>query len=90
MRARIPSIIRYLVAVTLVLGACGPPSGQRATRTPASPEVTDDEDRICRDEAPTGTILTRPVCRSRAQSDEDRQRAVEFMMRPKAVAAPRR
>jgi hypothetical protein len=75
--------MRCLLAV-LALTACAGSSRERPTRHQAGGGVTDeDEERTCRDEAPTGTILTRPVCRTRLQSEEDRRRAIELLSSPK-------
>jgi hypothetical protein len=77
--------MRYVLAAAVVLAACGGSSDRHTARARPGQGVVDD-DQICRDEAPTGTILTRPVCRSRMQSEEDRQRAMELMSRPKGMA----
>jgi hypothetical protein len=76
--------MRCLLAVLALTACAGSSREQRTTRAQPGGGVTDDdEERICRDEAPTGTILTRPVCRTRLQAEEDRRRAIELLSSPK-------
>ncbi|MEO7733196.1 MAG: hypothetical protein ABIY55_19695 [Kofleriaceae bacterium] len=84
---------RLALAVASIFAACGAPVTERASAvSTASPgagggsEV--DPDVACRDEAPTGSSISHQVCRSKDQSDDQRQDARDFLHQPHTVQAP--
>jgi hypothetical protein len=83
MRVRICPTMRCLAL--LALAACAGPSNERRTDRQQPAGIVDENEPVCKDEAPTGTILTRPVCRTRMQSEEDRRRAMELLSSPKRI-----
>jgi hypothetical protein len=71
----------------LVLAACGAsPKGPRA-QVPAGAQVKQDPDTgdelICQDERMTGTNMSRSVCRTQAEIDEERDAAMTWEKRPR-------
>jgi hypothetical protein len=81
---------RLLVAI-LFTAACGPGvaprsshsvsmAGASSTVIPPGSNVDDADDVHCKIEVPTGTHLSRPVCRSQVQIETDRTYA-EFLLR---------
>ena len=86
--------MQRLLAVTLFFAAaCGPGVAPRASRSlsmagtdsaaiPPGSNVDDDDDVRCRIEVPTGSRLSRPVCRSQIQRDEDRRNAEYLLHHP--------
>lgn len=75
-----------LVAV-LALAACAAgPKGPRA-QAPANARVVHDpatgDELICQDERTTGTNLSRSVCRTQAEIDEERDAAMTWEKRPR-------
>jgi hypothetical protein len=85
--------MRWTVPAALALAAaCG--SAPRApTRTPAQPATStaaaddqDDEDDgglICQEERMTGTNVSKMVCRTQAEIDEERNAAMEWEKHPR-------
>jgi hypothetical protein len=57
-------------------------SGTASTAIPPGSNVDDADDVYCRIEVPTGTLLSRPVCRSRLQIATDRSNAEYLLLRP--------
>ena len=51
----------------------GPPS-----TTPPAAEASGDDEEVCREEIPTGSLVGRTVCRSQDQMDRDRDEGQEF------------
>ena len=70
---------RTLVATVLVLAACAANSAQGPTPHEATTsENGSGSGMICRDETPTGTNMTRQVCRSPEQMDREKQDAEDL------------
>jgi hypothetical protein len=79
---------RTLFAITLALAACGTQTGQgsgRDTTATAAPGTGTGSDVECHDEAVIGSNVPRHVCRSKAQSDLDRDGAQNWQARPAAT-----
>jgi len=72
---------RIVVAGILALAACGP------SLPPAHPLGTagadPDEQVECQDERTTGTNMSRSVCLTKAQIEENRRAAKEWEKRPR-------
>ena len=77
--------MRCPVLITvLVLAACGgSPKGPHA-QVPKNSWVDKDpetgDELICQDERLTGTNMSRPVCRTQAEMDEEREAAMTWEM----------
>jgi hypothetical protein len=72
---------RIIVAGILALAACGAPlPPQHPLGTPGADP---DEDIECRDERTTGTNMSRSVCLTKEQRDENRRAAQEWEKRPR-------
>jgi hypothetical protein len=80
---------RSLLAAVLVLAAWAPSASQRPSPNHAAAGDDPGSDVVCRDETPTGSSISRQVCRSRAQRDADRKDAEDLLKTPPATA-PRR
>jgi hypothetical protein len=81
-----------LVAV-LALAACGPgPKGPHA-RVPSHAWVDEDpetgDELICQDERMTGTNMSKVVCRTQEEIDEERNAAIMWETRPRNYRAKR-
>jgi hypothetical protein len=72
---------RILLAVLLVLAACGP--ALPPARPLGTPGADPDEDIECKDERTTGTNMSRSVCLTREQQDENRRAAKEWAKHPR-------
>jgi len=80
-----------LAVLWLLLAACAAPQETRGTTTAqpttTSPAAASDEDeQVCHDETPTGSHVSRTVCRSKSQIDREREQGQE--MQRKASFAP--
>jgi hypothetical protein len=82
------SMRRMHFAAVLALAACGPSASQGPAASHTTPGGESGSDVVCREETPTGSSISREVCRSRAQMDADRKNAEDFMRTP--GPAPRR
>jgi predicted small lipoprotein YifL len=67
-----------LLAAVLALAACGAPKGSHP-RAPANASADDDPDTeeqlVCKDERTTGTNMSRVVCRTPDQIEQERAAA---------------
>jgi len=71
---------RTLVATVLVLAACAANSAQGPTPHEATTsENGSGSGMICHEETPTGTNMTRQVCRSPEQMDKDKADAEDLI-----------
>jgi hypothetical protein len=75
------------LGAVLVLAACAAgPKGPRA-QVPANARVEQDpetgDELICQDERMTGTNVSRSVCRTQAEIDEERDAAMTWEKRPR-------
>lgn len=61
----------------------------KTTTTKADSTATKDSDLICRTERPLGTRFGKKVCRTRAQVEEDKQKAKDMMPRHRECTGPR-
>ena len=59
----------------------GPPS-----MTPPTAAAPDEDEQVCREEVPTGSLVGRTVCRSRSQIEQEREEGQEFQR--KALRMP--
>jgi len=77
---------QIVVAALLALAACGPsPRGaSHATVTDPGSEV------VCQEERSTGTNMSRPVCYTREQVEENRKAAQDWEKRPRNDVNDRR
>jgi hypothetical protein len=87
--------VTLAATVAATLAACGAPAaGGPGTVSAASPgagggsEVGPGSDVECHDEIKTGSSIPRRVCRSKDQSDDDRQGAQNFINQPHTVPVP--
>jgi hypothetical protein len=89
--------LRQLYVVLLSLGMAAPAVAQQpAPATPAPPdqgvvvtgELPDAQKRVCKSSAPTGSIIERRVCRTKAQWEELRRQSLAGLakMRERAEA----
>ena len=83
-----------LAVLLCLLTACAAPQdtqgstlGPPSSTPPAAAEPGDDE-AACTEEAPTGSLVRRTVCRSQDQMDREREEGQEFQR--KAGRAPQR
>jgi hypothetical protein len=77
-----------LFAIALALAACGTQTGQgngRDTTGTAVAGTGSGSDVECHDEAVLGSTIPRHVCRSKTQSDLDRNGAQNWEARPQAT-----
>jgi hypothetical protein len=87
---------RLLFAVAFVVAACGGASQEKGAHGVVVQGVDDDaksgpgggSDVQCHDETMTGSSIPRHVCRSKAQSDRDRDGARDWMDRSRATLPP--
>lgn len=70
----------------MVLGACGSGSAQTPTGTPRT--NADGQQVYCHDEKPTGSNISREVCRPKEEVDAERNSAQDFMRQRNQSAAP--
>lgn len=85
------SMRRTLLAAVLVLAACAPaPARGPTAKAPTTPtnsfaddEDEDDQDVTCKEERMTGTNLSRSVCRTQAEIDEERNAAMMWEKHPR-------
>lgn len=84
------SMRRTLLAAVLVLAACAPaPARGPTAKAPTTPtnsfadDEDDDEDVTCQEERMTGTNLSKPVCRTQAEIDEERNAAMMWEKHPR-------
>jgi hypothetical protein len=66
--------MRHLL-LGIALAACAPGSGQGPNTTTAGTS----SHMICREETPTGTSISRTVCRTPEQMEDDRRNAEELI-----------
>jgi uncharacterized lipoprotein YbaY len=69
---------RTLVAAVLALAACATNSAQGPTPHEASASEPSDPDMVCKVEAPTGTAMSRQVCRTPEQIEREHQEAEDL------------
>jgi hypothetical protein len=79
--------MRWSVFTVLLLTACaGSPKGPQA-QVPRNAWVDKDPDTgdelICQDERMTGTNMSRPVCRTQAEINEERDAAMTWEKHPR-------
>lgn len=77
-----------LLTAIFLLAACGAaPTRATTVRTPATSMVDDsdddDGDEVCKDERMTGTNVSKVVCRSQAEIDEERNAAMTWEKHPR-------
>ena len=81
MRTRAYSV---LGSAALVIGAAtlanGAAFGAQAGQTKTQTKTNENSRRLCRDLTPSGSHLTRRVCRTREEWDESRDRSQESML----------
>ncbi len=71
-----------ILAVTVLFGACTPVQPQRSTLPPgetAPVQPDEDEAVVCKEETPTGSNISRQVCRTEAVRQEDRDNVTRTM-----------
>lgn len=76
-----------LFATTLVLAACTTQPGTGASRATTGTTIAgteDSDDQVCGEETPLGSNIPRMVCRSRLQSQLDRDGAQSWQARDRA------
>lgn len=84
---------RLLATIVLFAAACGSGAAQRpstavslsgaeSTVIPPGSNVDDADDVRCKIEVPTGSRLSRPVCRSKLQMQTDRDFAENLLRHP--------
>ena len=76
-----------ILSAVLALAACGAgPKGAHA-HVPSNTWIDEDPDTgdelICQDERMTGTNVSRSVCRTQAEIDEERNAAMTWEKRPR-------
>ena len=85
---------RTLLAAVLSLAACAPVAARGPTaKVPTTPtnsfaededdDDDDDDDVTCNEERMTGTNLSKPVCRTQAEIDEERNAAMMWEKHPR-------
>jgi hypothetical protein len=79
---------RTLLAAAIVLAACGAapkraPSARPPATSMAEDAEEDDDGLICREERMTGTNVSRMVCRTQAEIDEERNAAMIWQKHPR-------
>jgi hypothetical protein len=85
---------RFMFAVAFVVAACGGASSQEKGAHGVVVQGVDSDaksgtsDVQCHDETMTGSSIPRHVCRSKAQSDRDRDGARDWMDRSRAAPPP--
>jgi hypothetical protein len=81
---------RTVLAVALLLAACGAPAAQGTGANAAASGSGGSSDTDCHDETPTGSNLTRKICRTPDQSKDERDAAGRYMKtnRPNPAGAP--
>ena len=67
-----------MLGMTIALAACM--SSSRRSRSASG--AGGGSDLICREEVPTGTSLSRQVCRTPEQMEDDRMRAEQMLRQP--------
>jgi hypothetical protein len=77
----------------IALAACAPSTGQGPTTSNAATAGNDsDPNVVCREETPTGSSISRKVCRTPEQIEEDRKAAEDMFRnqnaRPDRVGRP--
>ena len=70
---------RAVLAVALFLAACGAPTAQGTGASTAASGNGAGSDANCHDETPTGTTISRKVCRTPEQSQDERDAAGRYM-----------
>jgi hypothetical protein len=71
---------RPILTVVLALAACGPPL---PPAHPLGSAGSDPDEAVqCQDERTTGTNMSRSVCLSKSQIDENRRAAQDWQKRP--------
>ena len=66
--------MRFLIGMALALAACG--ASHQSTRTAGNGSGSG---LICREETPTGTSMSRQVCRTPEQIEDDRKGADDML-----------
>ncbi len=70
---------RTVFAVALLLAACGAPAAQGTGANTATSGGGASSDTDCRDETPTGSNLSRKICRTPDQSKDERDAAGRYI-----------
>jgi hypothetical protein len=75
------------LAAALAIAACGPPNKplthpQHVSFTDENDD--DDDDVVCKHERMTGTNMSREVCRTTEEIEEERKAAMEWEKHPRA------
>jgi len=80
---------RTVLAVACFLAACGAPAAQGTGVNTAASGNGASSDTDCHDETPTGSNLTRKICRTPDQSKDERDAAGRYMKtnRPNGTGA---
>jgi hypothetical protein len=74
--------MRHLV-LGIALAACASNSGQGpTTNTPTASGDETSSNLVCREETPTGSSISRRVCRTPEQMEDDRRAAEEMLRNP--------
>jgi hypothetical protein len=69
---------RLALAATMLVAACG-----GTPKDANEPKLGADEELICRDETPTGSNISRTVCRTRQKAVDDRQDTQRDLQKPR-------
>jgi hypothetical protein len=81
---------RTLLAAPLLFAACASSSPQGSTTTPATASGSGSgSNMICHQETPTGSSISREVCRTPEQVEDDRRHADQLMNTPENRSGPR-
>jgi hypothetical protein len=76
-----------ILAVVLALAACGPSPKRPTTPVTSNAWVDEDSDDgdelVCQDERMTGTNLSKVVCRTQEEIDEERNAAMMWETHPR-------
>jgi hypothetical protein len=75
--------MRHLL-LGIALAACASGSSSRSTTTTTTTASAENTELVCREETPTGTSISRQVCRT-PQQIEDERRAAEELLRQHAL-----
>lgn len=79
--------MRTMLVTALLFVGCGAPTqqGPGAPKSAASPTSAADQDEVqCQDEAPTGTLRRRTVCRDKFEREGEQKNAQDWMKTPRS------
>jgi hypothetical protein len=79
---------RTLLAAPLFLAACTSSSPQGSTTSHASGDGS-GSGLICHEEQPTGSSISRKICRTPEQIEDDRKEADQMLNTPATRSGPR-